>query len=140
MNLTDCTVSSNTAKYSAGLNSLGPITLTDCTISGNTATGGGGGVGVGPGAATLTNCTISGNSAAYGGGLLNYAQAILTDCTISGNTAPTGAGIANQSAIGLHHHGDADRYHRRRQHDPRPRPSLAILAGPTRPASPARIT
>ena len=124
-NLTDCTLSGNSANVGGGLNRLSgdgePDRLHPQRQLGRIQRrpeqsrhvepdrlhdqrqfrlGGGGGVGIGPGTATLTNCTITGNSAALGGGLRNYGPATLTACTISGNTASTAGGLANESGAG----------------------------------------
>jgi fibronectin-binding autotransporter adhesin len=94
--LSYCTISGNTASgFGGGVYSRnGTITnLTDCTISGNTA-GHGGGLLINDGTATLKYCTIADNVAtSKGGGLDNYGgTAILEDCTISGNSAASSAG------------------------------------------------
>jgi hypothetical protein len=71
----------------------GTIDLTDCTLSGNSAGyGGGGGLRLRFGTATLANCTISGNSSGRGSGLfVGYGStAALTNCTVSGNSGSAG--------------------------------------------------
>jgi hypothetical protein len=105
-NLSNCTLSSNSAKVYVSLYHLGGdaygggacyCTLNNCTLSGNSA-GGETGVGVygfGGGAAycTLNNCTLNGNAArgsddnssfsfGLGGGAYNCT---LNNCTLSGN-------------------------------------------------------
>ncbi len=71
----------------------GTANLTDCTVSGNSAQSAGGGV-YNPGTANLTACTLSGNSASDGGGLANQSYAgytgtaNLTDTIVAGNTMP----------------------------------------------------
>jgi hypothetical protein len=94
MTLTDCTVSGNSAQSGAGLfEGAGNMTLTDCTISGNFASGGGGGLSNGPyGLVSMTDCTIRGNSAGAGGGVYNTGVVNLTDCTVSGNSASLSGG------------------------------------------------
>ncbi len=112
VNLSDCTISGNSAFIGGGLYNAatGTANLTDCTISGNTGVGSGGGV-FNLGTASLTACTISGNSTpgstsgtkgaapfymtrtgdGQGGGIRNDGTANLTECTISGNM--TGGGM-----------------------------------------------
>jgi hypothetical protein len=99
-----CVVSGNEGLRGGGISTKnGTVELTDCTVSGNTArTLHGGGVYNDHSTMTLTNCTISGNSAVVnsadvqgdGGGLLSYGgQTTLTNCTVSGNSSYRGAGL-----------------------------------------------
>ena len=120
VNLTNCTVSGNSAQTGAGVSALyGDVTLTNCTISGNTAAVGAGGVyswvstmtltnttvsdNVGPagnvragtGTVALSNCTVSGNE---GGGVYAYLGTIsLDNTTVSGNSAVNGGGVQARS-------------------------------------------
>ena len=97
--ITNCTFSGNSAKYSGGgmynESSSSPV-LTNCTFSGNSAYSGGGGMynnGYnGTCSPELTNCTFSGNTANSGGGMYNNGyngtcSPVLTNCTFSGNSA-----------------------------------------------------
>src|SRR5262245_5587588 len=95
--------------YSGGI-----LNVTDSTISGNTAAGSGGSISSGGGGiylyggfeATITNSTIADNSApnAYGGGIrVVNAGAILTirNSTIAFNTAQRGGGIAVTNGLSI---------------------------------------
>ena len=106
LNLTDCTVSGNTASgqggAGGGIENFGNTTLTRCTISGNTAPNGlGGGIDSYISATlTMTDCTVAGNSAAQGGGLSGLAGvAFLNNCTLSGNSATQGGGAYASSGL-----------------------------------------
>ena len=95
-NLTDCTVSGNSANSGGGLYTQGKsLNLTDCTISANTASGSGGGLSNSSKSnqgLVLTACTVSGNSAqVFGGGLYNNGATTLTDTIIADNTKPGSA-------------------------------------------------
>jgi len=86
-NLTNSTVSGNSAKVDGGGVVAVKATLTNCTISGNSAKGIGGGI-VTNTAATLTNSLVSGNIAGgSGGGLFAFTPVTLKNCTVSGNSA-----------------------------------------------------
>ncbi|MFC1715542.1 choice-of-anchor Q domain-containing protein [Candidatus Poribacteria bacterium] len=107
--LTNCTVSGNTASGSGGIyydNSDAPLILIDCTVSGNTAADYGGGIYCNE-PLELTNCTVSGNAASIGGGIYSASgeksdTLMLTDCTVSGNTASgDGGGIHNSAPLML---------------------------------------
>ncbi len=111
VNLTDCTVSGNSATDGGGIAFYAnpkyqfAASLTDCTIDGNSARDGGGGLySMGFDAkyspadtVTLTGCTISNNVASRGAGLSNTDTLEITNCTISGNSAggDTGGGLYN---------------------------------------------
>ena len=98
LNLTNCTVSRNSAShYGGGIFNYSMLTLTNCTVSDNSATENGGGVYNKIGTITLTDCTVSGNTSDYGGGVLNSpgATAILLNSTLSGNSAVYGGGLEN---------------------------------------------
>ena len=105
LDLTDSTVSGNTASIRAGgiANQANTMTINNSTIIGNTVTAGdGGGIDNEDTGAllTITNSTVSGNMATgEGGGILNLTDAILVlnDSTVSGNSAGgNGGGIAGQ--------------------------------------------
>jgi uncharacterized repeat protein (TIGR01451 family) len=89
--ITNSTISGNTAFSGGGIFNLGPMVIRDSTISGNTAQGGeGGGIDSEGGPFHLINSTLSGNSAdTDGGGLLNCdsSTAFLTNVTITNNRA-----------------------------------------------------
>ena len=99
--LTDCTLSGNSAQeQGGGLSNAGTANLTNCTLSGNSAGTNGGGLENG-GTASLTNCTVSGNTALAGGGVFtDGGTAILTDCALNGNSATYGAGGGVSSQFG----------------------------------------
>jgi CSLREA domain-containing protein len=109
LNLTDSTVSGNTATSNngGGIYNNGTMTVTNSTISGNAADGHGGGI-YNSNSTTLsvTNSTISGNTASgtsQGGGIYNNGPLNLTSSTISGNTAGgNGGGILAGTAGGSH--------------------------------------
>jgi parallel beta-helix repeat protein len=102
LELTDCTVTNNTASlYGGGLFANGGTTsLADCTISGNSAALGAG-VESQSGTIALSGSSISRNTAAGEGGGLRVVGAsapTVTDCTINNNTAKVGAGVSNEGA------------------------------------------
>ena len=105
LNLTNSTVSNNTANVGGGgiFNVGGNLTLTDSTVSGNTASLlRGGGIHNFDGTLTLTNSTVTGNTSKNSGGGIynsfNNGTLTLTNSTVSGNTANSGGGIMNDSA------------------------------------------
>ena len=72
-------------------------------ISDNVAKGGGGGIFVLDGSATISNTTISGNSSvSKGGGILNWGTTNLTHVTIIENRAELGAGIYDEDELELY--------------------------------------
>ncbi len=107
-----------------GLENKGTLNLTDCTVSGNSAGSGGGGM-ANYGTATLANCSVSGNSTSrpylFGGGFQNTGTASLTDCTVSGNSAENRQrrrpSESQQRGPG-HGRDDSGQLHRQRQHRP----------------------
>ena len=105
LNLTDSTVSGNTATGAngGGIYNNGTMTVTNSTISGNTAGANGGGIyNTNSTTLTVTNSTISGNnSASQGGGIFNAGPVTVTSSTISGNTSGgNGGGIMASTAFG----------------------------------------
>jgi hypothetical protein len=102
VNVTDCTVNGNSAKFGGGIqndNSSGTVNVTNCMVSGNSAAEDGGGIS-NNGTVTVTNCTLSGNNATAsgGGGILNQGTRVnnVTNSTLSGNSAGLdGGGIFN---------------------------------------------
>lgn len=103
LEMTDCTVSGNTANVSGGgIMNYGNLTMTNCTVSGNEADHGGGIYNDG-GNVTMTSCTLSDNIAGdSGGGIYNneYGNVTLTNCAISDNYAgDDGGGIYNNGAL-----------------------------------------
>jgi predicted outer membrane repeat protein len=102
--MTDCTISDNTSEIGYGggiyINS-GTPNMTNCTVSGNSADWRGGGIYSSSGTLNMTNCTVSGNTADNGGGIFNLYETTLTNCTISGNTARegNGGGIDNEDSL-----------------------------------------
>jgi predicted outer membrane repeat protein len=86
----------NTAEnVGGGIYTGGTLELTNSTLSGNSANQGGG-IENG-GTLELTNSTLSGNSANQGGGILTLENTTLelTNSTLSGNSAGEGGGIAS---------------------------------------------
>ncbi len=129
LNLTNSTVSDNTATYTGttngnagggGIFNTGLLNLQTSTIKNNTAlysatadgSVGGGGIS-NSGTLTLTNSTVKNNTAqvinlgtASGGGILNSGTTTLTNSTISNNNAlgkPTayGGGISNNGTLNI---------------------------------------
>ena len=89
-------------KQGGGLHVLGTLNLTDSTVSNNTAVNAGGGVRIFSGAtANIVNSTIIGNSVtgggATGGGIESQGNLVLVNSTVSGNASVGGGG----SGIGL---------------------------------------
>ena len=82
---TDCTFSSNEAKYGGGAMATASSSpkLTRCTFSANTTSdGSGGGLDNDQGAPELANCTFSGNTSNYaGGGIANWSGNLLASST-----------------------------------------------------------
>lgn len=118
LNLTNSTVSGNTATGAnradgGGIYNQDAMNVTGSTISGNTATNGsGGGVwsenGAAPVGITFTNSTIVGNTATsvvsgvggLGGGVFTRGRLVLTYTTVARNTAATaGGGVTNGSNV-----------------------------------------
>jgi hypothetical protein len=105
LNLTDTTISGNTALAGGGIAGNGVVVASNTTISNNTARDGGGVLSStgGPyeaGRFEFNNCTISGNSATEsGGGLANALRAfsVLNKTTIARNSGKSGGGISNFS-------------------------------------------
>lgn len=97
--MTDGTISGNTAQSGAGVYDNGTLTLAGGAISGNNATGAttnyGGGVYVNTDAImNMTDGAISGNTATYGGGVyVNASNLNFTSGTVSENVASSGGGI-----------------------------------------------
>jgi hypothetical protein len=88
--------------YSAMGTTAATVNLTDVTVSGNSASHGGGIDNDVGSTLNLTNVTVSGNTGSLsGGGIENMGTATLTNVTISGNTAGTGNGIENQGVLTL---------------------------------------
>jgi hypothetical protein len=89
-----------------GIHNQGALELTDCTVSGNTAASGGGITNSIGGTITLTGCTVSGNSAAeiHGGGITNIIGGTMTliNSVVTGNTAGIrGGGISSAGTVEL---------------------------------------
>ena len=115
VNLMDCTISGNVAKYQGGgLYNYGTANLTDCFVGYNKVTGPDNGKGGGAGlfngseyvagSLTLTNCSVYSNKAEDRGGALydRNGTATLNNCTISGNTAGSaGGGLFSYAKLNL---------------------------------------
>jgi|GEM_PF-3484074 len=91
VDITNSTISGNSAAGGGGVANYGQMTVVSSTISGNNATGGGGGINYGQ--LAVVNSTVSGNSAsAGGGGVANIGQLTVINSTFSGNSATAGGG------------------------------------------------
>ena len=104
LNLSNSTLSGNSASLGGAITSFGSVTLTNSTLSDNLALFGGGiYTYAGAGSVTLTNSTLSGNSAAIkGGGIYSRSSSVtLINSTLSGNSAPDnkGGGIYSNNAV-----------------------------------------
>jgi filamentous hemagglutinin family protein len=97
LNLSNSTISGNSATYGGGISNAGIAIVTNSIITNNLANTSGGGI-YNSGTANLTNNTISGNSSSSGGGGISNTNgtAIMDNITISGNSASnSGGGIKN---------------------------------------------
>ncbi len=109
VNITNCTVSGNTAGggeisgFGGGIYNSGTLTIVNSTVSGNTTigiSGGGGGI-VNSGTLTIVNSTVSGNTATQGAGFNNGGDAAtvtITNSTFSGNAASAYGGACLNAA------------------------------------------
>jgi CSLREA domain-containing protein len=104
VNVTNCTISDNSASNGGGILNIGTLNVTNCIISDNTADSFGGGIYSFSFATTnITNSTISGNDATRnnegGGGIVSFGGIVnVTNSTISDNSARIGGGIHNFSS------------------------------------------
>ena len=107
LNLSNSTVSGNSALQGGGINSGGgqgfgeTVRIINSTISGNTAPGGQGGGIQNTENLTLENTTVSGNRSKFGGGIIQTSGTLrITDSTIAFNTAqqPGGGIFVNSGA------------------------------------------
>ncbi|MBW4612238.1 MAG: cadherin domain-containing protein [Desmonostoc vinosum HA7617-LM4] len=111
LNIDSTVITGNTAS-SGGTNggglflSFGTLNLTNSTVSNNTA-GFGGGMGLLNVNASLSNVTVSSNSDNNGGGIIHFADGTgatsslsLTNVTIANNSAAFGSGLRNSSQNG----------------------------------------
>ena len=92
-------------KQGGGLHVLGTLNLTDSTVSNNSAANAGGGIRVtSGGTANIANSTIVGNSAltpgASGGGIESQGVLVIVNSTVSGNTV-SGNTISNGGGSGI---------------------------------------
>jgi hypothetical protein len=109
VNITNCTVSGNTAGggeisgFGGGIFNSGTLTIVNSTVSGNATvgiSGGGGGI-VNSGTLTIVNSTVSGNTATQGAGINNGGDAAtvtITNSTFSGNAASAYGGACFNAA------------------------------------------
>ncbi len=107
LNLSDSTVSGNSALQGGGINSGGgqgfgeTVRIFRSTINGNIAPGGQGGGIQNTENLTLENTTVSGNRSRFGGGIIQFSGTLrITDSTIAFNTAqqPGGGIFVNSGA------------------------------------------
>jgi predicted outer membrane repeat protein len=114
LEMSDCTVSNNTAGADGGgiVNSdpnprpdtheLVPATMTisDSTLDGNYAQVSGGAIKTFGGSLMINGCTLTNNSAGQSGGAINADPAVVTiiSSTFSGNSAPVGADLYNEDS------------------------------------------
>ena len=109
-NISDSTISGNSAGNGAGINNTGIANISNSTISGNSGFSSYGGGIYNIGTANISDSTISGNSASsYGGGIFNRGTANISNSTISGNSASSyGGGIYSG---GIYNRGTANISH-----------------------------
>lgn len=102
LNLTDSTLSDNTAARGGAIANLGTTTVTNTTVDSNQAVIGGGGI-YNFSIITVTGSTLSNNQAnANGGGLTTIDTATITNSTISGNQSnASGGGVTNSGLLTL---------------------------------------
>lgn len=93
--LSNDTISNNSAKVGGGVYDNGVVTMTHDTISNNNSSSAGAGLYIaGLGTAALSDNTISDNVTVVGGAVANFGTATLTSNTVTGNTASkTGGGL-----------------------------------------------
>jgi CSLREA domain-containing protein len=107
VNLTNVTITNNSAVQGGGINNHGTLTITNSTISGNSGSFSQAGGGIyNNGTLTVTSSTISGNTSPSGdgagifnsfGGSSGSGTATISNSTITNNTAHgNGGGIDNQ--------------------------------------------
>ena len=104
LDITDSTISGNTAGGGGGISTNGTVTLTRSLLSNNTATTGnnGGAISASPGSVTtIISSTLSGNSApsSDGGAIATFSNGStlivdIMDSTLSGNSAVNGGALA----------------------------------------------
>jgi hypothetical protein len=100
LTLQNCLVSSNHSDHPGGggggidINN-GAASINQCTFTANSSTGGhGGGIFVENGSATINQCTVSGNSATSGGGVALSGSHTISNSVVAGNVASSGPNIA----------------------------------------------
>ena len=103
LNVTNCTVTGNSASNGGGIVNHGDLNVVNSTVSGNFATVGGG-ILILRGTVNIVNSTIAGNSASQdSGGIrrIDDPTAILniSNSTISGNSAPSFGGVSNGETV-----------------------------------------
>jgi len=107
--VTDSTLSGNSAQYGGGIENDGykgsaTLTVSASALSGNSATNGGGGIynngeSSGNAALTVSNSTLTNNSAQYGGSIYNDGQNGSAPLTVSGSTLSGNSASANGGGI-----------------------------------------
>ncbi|MBD0385252.1 MAG: hypothetical protein ICV54_01645 [Nostoc sp. C3-bin3] len=70
-NLSNSTITGNTAEYGSGIFNSGTLSVSNSTITGNSATNNGGGI-FNSGSLSVDKSTIADNNANQGGGIFNY--------------------------------------------------------------------
>lgn len=102
MNVTNSTVTDNTAGYGGGINNGGTMRVINSTVSGNVTTYGGGGGIYNTGTLSITSSLMTDNHAdpSVGGGVFNATDGasgtlLIRDSTLTNNTANQGGGVYN---------------------------------------------
>jgi predicted outer membrane repeat protein len=101
--IVNCEISGNSAVggFGGGISSVpgySTLNLLNCTVSANSAKFDGGGLSSGSSAATtiISHCTFSENSSSHGGAIhLSLGSLTVANSTLSGNSAMQGGGILN---------------------------------------------
>jgi predicted outer membrane repeat protein len=104
LEVTNTTISGNSAGFGGGIDNSGPLKVTNSTFSNNSAINGGG-IYNREGPLGVANSTFFDNSASNsGGGVYNsdtFAKFTVTNSTFSGNSADEGGGIYNNGTVAL---------------------------------------
>jgi hypothetical protein len=99
LTLTGATLSGNSATYGGGVDNRGMLTVSNSTLSANNATDGGGIEVEGDSTLSLNASTLSANDANFGGGIENGGTATVANSTLSGNNATYGGALDSSGAL-----------------------------------------